>query len=80
MSITVRKVDDQGRVVIPAKWRRKQLKKSKHVLIIEENDAIRIIPIETLDLTEFFDTVDLGVDKIGAWDAFEKQFYGEEMT
>lgn len=78
MNMTVRKVDDQGRVVIPARWRRKKLKKSKNVLIIEEKDEIRIIPIETLDLTQFFDKIDLGVDKIGAWETFEKQFYGKE--
>lgn len=76
----VRKVDDQGRVVIPASWRRKKLKKSKYVLIIEKEDEIRIIPIEKIDLTAFFDTIDLGVDKIGAWDTFEQQFYGEELS
>lgn len=78
--MTVRKVDDQGRVVIPAHWRRKKLKQSKHVLLIEGEEEIRIIPIERVDLTEYFDKIDLGVEKIGAWDDFEKRFYGEEMT
>lgn len=76
----VRKVDDQGRVVIPVNWRRKKLKKSRYVLIIEEEDEIRIIPIEKIDLTEFFDKVEFGLDKIAEWEEFEQHFYGEEIT
>jgi hypothetical protein len=30
-----------------------------------------------IDLTEPFDSVDLGVESIGDWSAFEKEFYGK---
>lgn len=33
-----------------------------------------------VDLTEWFDKVDLGVKSIGSWSDFEKVFYGHNQT
>lgn len=32
------------------------------------------------NLSAFFDKVDLGVDAIGNWGEFEKEFYGEKFV
>ncbi|MCD6485498.1 MAG: AbrB/MazE/SpoVT family DNA-binding domain-containing protein [Candidatus Odinarchaeota archaeon] len=76
MSIEIKTVDKQGRLVLPRKWRKKALKKTNLVLVIEETDGLKIIPFEKADLTKFFDRIDLGIDEIEDWTEFEKKFYG----
>jgi len=67
----VRRVDDRGRIVLPADWRREVLK-GEEVFIVREGIALKIIPKRKPDLTEYFDSVDLGVEQILDWDEFER--------
>ncbi len=68
-AIEVRKVDGQGRVLLPSEWR--ELGQAKEVIILSQGDHLKIIPKKKVDLTKFFDKVDLGVDAIGDWGSFE---------
>ena len=70
-AIEVRKVDGQGRVLLPSEWREKELGQAKEVIILSQGDHLKIIPKKKVDLTKFFDKVDLGVDAIGDWGSFE---------
>jgi len=56
-------VDGQGRIVLPASWRRKHLRGGK-VLLRERGDALEVIPLDPVDLTAYFDRakVDLRAD------------------
>jgi len=71
----IRKVDSQGRIILPHKWREKELKDNDEVIIIEENGILKIIPKKKIDLTQFFDTLEYDedlVDKLENWSDFEK--------
>ncbi|TES96695.1 MAG: AbrB/MazE/SpoVT family DNA-binding domain-containing protein [Promethearchaeota archaeon] len=70
----IRKVDSQGRIVLPHKWREKELKEGDEVLIIEEQGILKIIPKKKVDLTQFFDSLEYGDDlmeKLDDWVDFE---------
>jgi hypothetical protein len=34
---------------------------------------LKLVPKRRVDLTEYFDKVDLGVESIGSWSEFEKK-------
>jgi len=70
----IRKVDSQGRIVLPHKWREKELKDGDEVLIIEEQGILKIIPKKKVDLTQFFDSLEYEndlIEKLDNWADFE---------
>ncbi|MDG6982933.1 MAG: AbrB family transcriptional regulator [Nitrososphaerota archaeon] len=69
--IEVRRIDDQGRVLLPSSWRKRELGGAKEVIIMTEHGQLKIIPKKKVDLTKFFDKVGLGVGGIEDWRAFE---------
>lgn len=75
IGVEVRKVDSQGRFVLPADWREAELKESKEVYIIKRRGYLKIIPKRKADLTRAFDKVDLGVEAVRDWREFEKSFF-----
>lgn len=75
--VEIRKVDSQGRLILPAKWRESELGPDRELLIIKGEGYIKIVPKRKLDLTKHFDNLDLGVEAIGNWEEFEKKFYRE---
>jgi bifunctional DNA-binding transcriptional regulator/antitoxin component of YhaV-PrlF toxin-antitoxin module len=77
--IEVKKVDKQGRFVLPSDWRKKELKDTDEVFLLKKKGYLKVIPKKKVDLTKFFDKADLGVDFINDWKKFEKKFYGEAV-
>lgn len=75
--VELKKVDDQGRFILPADWREAELSESRELYVIKRKGYLKLIPKRRVDLTENFDKVDLGVKSIGDWNQFEKRFYGE---
>ena len=73
--VEIKKVDKQGRIILPSDWRKEELKDSDEVFIIKEKGVLKIIPKKKPDLTKYFDSVDLGVDFIEEWEEFEREFY-----
>jgi bifunctional DNA-binding transcriptional regulator/antitoxin component of YhaV-PrlF toxin-antitoxin module len=73
--VEVKKVDPQGRVILPADWRQSEMKESRDIYIIREKGYLKIIPKRKVDLTEYFDKVDLNVEAIENWKKFEKRLY-----
>jgi len=69
-----RKVDEQGRFVLPLDWRAEELKGSREVFVIKGKGYLKIVPRKKVDLTRFFDSADLGMN-IEDWDEFERRFY-----
>ena len=73
-NVEVKKVDSQGRVILPSDWRAENLGGSENeVYVIKRKDYIKIVPKRGADLTKFFDQVDLDVDAIGEWGKFERR-------
>ena len=71
-SVEVKKVDSQGRLILPSDWRSDHLKETQEVYLIKRENYIKIIPKQKVDLEKFFDKADLDVSAIGDWSAFEK--------
>ncbi|XES76162.1 MAG: MraZ N-terminal domain-containing protein [Candidatus Bathyarchaeia archaeon] len=73
--VEVKKMDSQGRLILPADWRESELGESKEVFVIKRKGYLKLVPKRQVDLTKYFDQVDLGVEAIGNWSEFEKRFY-----
>lgn len=73
--VEVKKMDSQGRLILPADWREAEIGESHELYIIKRKGYLKIVPKRRVDLTENFDKVDLGVETIGNWKQFEKKFY-----
>jgi len=57
MRAVLKEVDEQGRIVIPASWRKKHLRGRK-VLLRPKGDVIEILPQDRVDLTAYFDAAE----------------------
>lgn len=82
MNIEIKKVDSQGRIVLPYKWRENELKDNDEVMIMEENGILKIIPKKKIDLTQFFDTLEYDddlIDTLENWSDFEKAVQKRNM-
>jgi len=71
--VEVKRVDAQGRLILPADWREAELSESKELFVIKRKGYLKLIPKRHVDLTENFDKVDLGVEAIGSWKQFDKK-------
>lgn len=76
IGVEIRKVDSQGRLILPADWRESEIAEAREVYVVKRKGYLKILPKRKVDLTEFFDRVDLGVEAIESWREFEKRFYG----
>jgi len=77
MNTEIKKVDSQGRIVLPRNWREKELKDGDEVIIMEEEGILKIIPKKKIDLTQFFDKLEYDdkiIDKLENWSEFENTF------
>lgn len=57
--VELKEVDSQGRFTIPAKWRERILKGVKEVYVFMYPDHLRVVPKRAVDLTEYFDSVEV---------------------
>jgi bifunctional DNA-binding transcriptional regulator/antitoxin component of YhaV-PrlF toxin-antitoxin module len=72
--VEVKKLDSQGRIILPADWREVEVGENREVYVIKRKGYLKLVPKRRVDLTEWFDKVDLGVEAIGSWTQFEKKF------
>ena len=75
--VELKKVDEQGRFILPADWREAELSETRELYVIKRKGYLKLVPKRRVDLTACFDKVDLGVESIGSWSEFEKKFYEE---
>jgi len=75
IGVEVRKVDSQGRLILPADWRESEIAGAREVYVIKRRGSLKILPKRRVDLSAFFDKINLGVEAIGNWREFEKRFY-----
>jgi bifunctional DNA-binding transcriptional regulator/antitoxin component of YhaV-PrlF toxin-antitoxin module len=77
--VEVKKVDAQGRLILPADWREAEIGESRELYVIKRKGYLKLVPKRRFDLTKYFDKVDLGVKSIDSWSEFEKKI-SEEQT
>jgi len=71
--LEIKDIDEQGRIIIPKKWRSKLLKGKRVVMRLKE-DSIEITPLRQGDLTRFFDAAVADVKSdLGDWHAVRKE-------
>jgi len=58
--VVVKSVDRQGRIALPASWRKKHLRGGK-VLLRPRGDNLEVVPCHKVDLTEYFDAAEVDV-------------------
>jgi bifunctional DNA-binding transcriptional regulator/antitoxin component of YhaV-PrlF toxin-antitoxin module len=75
--VEVKKVDSQGRLILPADWREAEIGESRELYIIKRKGYLKLVPKRPVDLTQYFDSVDLGVKSIDNWSEFEKKISEE---
>lgn len=73
MEALLKEVDAQGRVVLPASWRKKHLKGRK-VLIRSKGEGLEILPQEEVDLTAYFDAAEVELKSdLSDWHGVRKE-------
>lgn len=45
--------------------------------MLSSGSYLKLVPRRLIDLTQYFDKVDLDVDSIGSWATFEKRIHKE---
>ena len=71
--MVVRELDKQGRLVIPKEWRDKYIKGMKFVMKLDKGE-IRVIPVETVNLTEYFDSIEVDLKSdLSDWHSIRKE-------
>ena len=58
MQMEIKKVDNQGRIILPKEWRNRYLK-GKKAIIVYKGDIVEIRPFTKSDLTKYFDKVEV---------------------
>ena len=71
--MAIKEIDEQGRIVIPKDWR-KGFKSKKILMKLKENSSIKITPYNTLDLTKYFDSVEVDMkSSLADWRSLRKE-------
>lgn len=72
-SVEIKEIDRQGRIIIPKKWREELLKGDRVVLKMRD-ESIEILPLKSLNLTNFFDSVEVDLKSdLADWHAVRKE-------
>ena len=77
MEVEVKSVDEQGRIILPKFWREKYLK-NKKAIVSAKGDTIEIKPFSAIDLTEYFDKIDVDLKaNLSDWHEVRKELRGK---
>ena len=72
MEIVVKKIDPQGRLLLPKELRKKL---GEEVILVDLGDRVEILPRRKRDLTRFFDTVE--VEELKEWEELKRELWSE---
>jgi AbrB family looped-hinge helix DNA binding protein len=67
--VEMRPVDSQGRIILPKSWRER--KKTKNVVIIDEDDRLEIRAVDT-DLSRFVDAIPVDTEEYEDYHALRR--------
>lgn len=72
MGIKVRKMDEQGRIVVPKEWRDEH--DERKFVIKMEGDEMKMIPLKSNDLTKYFDSIEVELESdLSDWHSVRKE-------
>ena len=77
LEVEIKAVDEQGRIILPKTWREKYLK-NKKAIVSAKGDTIEIKPFSAIDLTEYFDKMDVDLKTdLSDWHKVRKELRGK---
>ena len=69
----IRYVDEQGRVVLPKRWRERYLQ-TRRVVVREEGESLVIVPYRPPDLTKLFDSIEVDLKSdLSDWESVRRE-------
>lgn len=73
MRPVLKEIDEQGRIVIPAAWRKKYLR-GRTVILRNRGEILEILPGTKVDLTAFFDRAEVEIEgDLSDWHAVRRE-------
>ena len=76
MEVEIKSVDNQGRIMLPKKWRNRYLG-DKKAIVFYKGELVEIRPLEKTDLTKFFDKVEVDLKSdLSDWHKVRKELRG----
>lgn len=72
--MVIRKIDSQGRIVLPASWRKRI--KTNEVVVVEREGKVEILPRDA-DLSKYVDSVEVDVDSFEDYHELRRELRGE---
>jgi bifunctional DNA-binding transcriptional regulator/antitoxin component of YhaV-PrlF toxin-antitoxin module len=73
LEVEVKTVDSQGRIILPKNWRDRYLEGKKAIVSLK-GDTIEIRPFTQVDLTKYFDKVDVEIKAdLSEWHKVRKE-------
>ena len=69
----IKRVDNQGRILLPKDWRNRYLK-GKKAMVVYKGDLVEIRPFTKSDLTKYFDKVEVDLKSdLSDWHKVRKE-------
>lgn len=81
MQVEERRIDSQGRISLPADWRREHLEQTDDVILLRHGDDLIIKPKKTEKISTFFDSVEVELkNDLSDWHAIKRELLQPRKT
>ena len=70
--VVTKKIDEQGRLVLPHEWRVRVLKETDEVVLLMFDDHIKILP-RNVDLSRYVDSVEVDVENFANYHELRRE-------
>ncbi|MFQ6136030.1 MAG: hypothetical protein ACE5PM_02495 [Candidatus Hydrothermarchaeales archaeon] len=70
--VETKKVDSQGRISLPASWRKKALGEKKEVIVLDLDDHVEVLA-KSSDLSKYVDSVVVDIENFEDYHALRKE-------
>jgi len=81
MQVKERSIDSQGRISLPADWRREHLEQTEDVIIVRHGEDPIIRPKRAEKTSAFFDSVEVDLENdLSDWHAVKRELFHPGKT
>ena len=70
--VVVKKIDRQGRLVLPREWRAQVLKENDEVVLLMSEDSLKIVP-RNIDLSRYVNSIEVDVENFADYHALRRE-------
>jgi len=70
--VVVKKIDRQGRLVLPREWRAQVLKEKDEVVLLMSEDSLKIVP-RNIDLSRYVNSIEVDVENFADYHALRRE-------